>query len=670
MSAPSLNDPQRAAVEHGDGPLLIFAGAGSGKTRVLTHRCASLLNQGVKPGQILLVTFTKKAAGEMRDRMVAMVGKGAKGLVAGTFHSVCAGGLRKRADLIQRTATFEIYTGDEQETVLKQVVEELRLDKKRYVAKELVEKIAQHKQKALLPSDVVLEDDEAKIFQDIWFEYEAWLRYGNALDFEDLIVNMMRLAERDDAVGEELRQRFRHVMVDEFQDTNLTQYRLVRAFGANGNLCVVGDDDQSVYQWRGADRSIILGFKKDFPDAKVVKLEQNYRSTKNIVASALGVISKGENREPKSLWTANPEGPRVALVECPDDRDEGVFVAGRIKQLVRAGVDASEIAVLYRSHSLSRPVEDELRLGGIPYAVIGGHSFYERKEVKDVLAYLRLAKNSDSDVDLMRVANRPVRGIGPGTLKKLREIAKKKKTSMFGAIEFAAWSPDIRLKEREQLGKLKELVGVLASKTMTMRPSDAAALILDVTRYKKMWEDEALEAKTASAREDADERAKNCDQVVESIVYYEKRTLDEGETPTVLGYLQDVALLTDQDRADATAKVSLMTVHAAKGLEFDFVFVVGFEAKLFPHENAMTPEEIGEERRLAYVAITRARRQLWITHCASRLRYGRVIEGRPSMFVEDLPADSVVSLTQFEYEKKERAAAMKLNVRTNPELSS
>jgi DNA helicase-2/ATP-dependent DNA helicase PcrA len=442
-------------------------------------------------------------------------------------------------------------------------------------------------------------------------------------------------------------------MVDEFQDTNLTQYRLVRAFGSSRNLCVVGDDDQSIYQWRGADRSIILGFKTDFPDAKVVKLEQNYRSTKHIVGTALGVIAKGLNREPKSLWTANPEGPRVALIECPDDRYEGQFVAGRAKKLVRAGVQASEIAVLYRSHSLSRAIEDELRLGGIPYAVIGGHSFYERKEVKDVLAYLRLAKNPDSDVDLMRIVNRPIRGVGPGTVKKLRELAKRKKVSMLEAIDHTTLSSEIRLKEREQLGKFRDMIRGLSAKTMTMRPSDAAAVLIADTGYRAMWDKEALEAKTTSAREDAEDRAKNCDQVVESIVYYEKRTLDEGETPTVLGYLQDVALLTDQDSTDALAKMSLMTVHAAKGLEFDFVFIVGFERGIFPHMNAIMPEDIDEERRLAYVAITRARRQLWMTYCGTRLRYGRIIESSPSIFIEDLPPESHVALTMYEYVQKE-----------------
>jgi DNA helicase-2/ATP-dependent DNA helicase PcrA len=639
----------------------------SGKTKTLTARTVRLLQQGVRPGAMLLVTFTKKAAAEMRHRIDKVAPGATRGLVSGTFHSVCAAGLRKRAQHVQRTPSFEIYTRDEQEVVLKQVLDDMKIDRKVVDLGETLEKIGLCKQKALRPHDINPMDEDEERFREIWIQYEDWLQYGDAFDFEDLIVNMMRLAEREDEIGMDLRARFEHVMVDEFQDTNMTQYRLVRALGAKRNVCVVGDDDQGIYSWRGADRSIILGFKTDFPDARIVKLEQNYRSTKHIVGAALAVIEVAEGREPKSLWTANPDGPRVTVIECPDDREEGTFVKDRARLLIKAGAAPGDMAVLYRSHSLSRPIEDELRLAAIPYVVVGGHSFYERKEVRDVLAYLRLATKPNSDVDLIRVINRPVRGIGAGTVKKLREVAKRKKVSMWEALDHAAWSPDIRLKEREQLTKFKEIMSGLCGRTMNMRPSDMAAMLIEETRYKAMWLEEAIGAKSTRAMEDAEERAKNCDQVVESIAYYEKRMGNVGETPTVLGYLEEVALLTDQDSADAEAKMVLMTVHAAKGLEFDYVFIVGMEKGVFPHQNAVLAPDKNEERRLAYVAITRARRQLWLTYCARRLRYGQIVTSDPSVFLDDLPEQHRVWITQYEYEQKERAA-MRLNVRNDRAL--
>jgi len=577
-----LNPPQRQAVEHGNGPLLIFAGPGSGKTATITHRVARLIERGVPAGRILLVTFTNRAAREMMDRVDTLCGEASRRLVAGTFHSVCARYLRKHAERIGRTPNFSIYDTDDQHTVLRQIVADLKLEKDTYGPDNLAERISVAKQRGLVPGDVDPKDEFEKNVEQIWLDYEKALIDGNALDFEDLICAMMRMAEADDELGASLRARFDHVLVDEFQDVNLTQYRLIRALGSKRNVCVVGDDAQAIYNWRGADRTIIRGFKTDYPDATVIKLEQNYRSSGHIVGATLALVKHGADCEPKQLWTANPPGPRVAVIECPREREEGRFITDNIRHLLGAGTERGQIAVLYRMHSLSRAIEDPLRLAAIPYVVVGGYTFYERREVRDILGYLQMVVNRDSNLALERIINCPPRGIGPATLRRLREMARRKHASMWSTLPAAAQAPDIKQREQDQLAAFRTLMEDALDKAVAMRPADVARYVVHDMHYRRMWERQAAEADTWTKKQEAHERALNCDQMIESVAEYERRTLDVGATPTLTGYLHEVALLTDRDKAHTGDRVTLMTYHASKGTEFNYVFVPAAEHGICP----------------------------------------------------------------------------------------
>ena len=663
-----LNPQQAEAAMHVDGPLVIFAGAGSGKTASVTHRCANLLRSGVPAHEILLVTFTNKAANEMKERMARMVGRDLlRGLWAGTFHSVAARFLRTYAHEVDRRQDFVIYDDRHQETVVRQIVDELGLDKKVFGSKLLVERIQLAKQDAKTP-DGVLEGDPSPDeiqFADIWRRYENWLRSSNAMDFEDLILFGMRLAESDTDTGRALRSRFRYVTVDEFQDTNTTQYRMVKALATNRNFCVVGDDDQCIYTWRGAKVENIRSFTTEFPDAKVVKLEQNYRSTKNVVGAALAVIAQSKDRVPKELWTANEDGARVAFIKCPDDRLEAKFVAERVKKLMNGQNSLEDVAVLYRTHAQSRVIEDALRMWSIPYRIIGGHGFYDRKEIRDLMSYLRLIVNCDSDVDLLRVINEPARGVGAGTVGRLRDVATSMKVSLWSALPYARKTPEIRPREREGIGRFTDMMNVLMLDAMGMRPSEVALKAIFETGYKVSLQMEAKELKALGRNKEAEEeeeRAANCDELVEAIAYYERTTLDSGEIPTLRGYLEMVALMLEKDKEKADERLTLMTVHASKGLEFAHLFLVGVEDGHFPGRDAAL-EDIEEARRLVYVGMTRARRQLWMTHCEQRMRYTEIIECSPSRFLFDMSKagrpvliPSLVGLTLSKYEDLERQA--------------
>ncbi len=639
-SMAELNDPQHAAVEHVEGPLLVFAGAGSGKTRVITYRVANLLaNHGVPPYRILAVTFTNKAAGEMKSRLVGLAGPEIVGdLWVGTFHSVCARILRRYHDEVGLGRHYVIYDDSDQKAVVARVMKALDLDDKEYPPKLVVSRLHRMKREGLRPEEVVATPVFDDVHVEIYSRYQAALRTANAVDFEDLIVHVMRIAEDPaSAAGDELRRRFRHVLVDEFQDTNRTQYRLVRALAAREqNLCVVGDDDQSIYRWRGADVRNIRGFKKDFPGAVVVKLEQNYRSTGNIVAAALGVIEPAHEREPKRLWTSAPAGDPVTIRAVRDERAEAAFVVETIRGERRRDVALSDVAVFYRIHAQSRVLEEALRAENVPYQIVGGTRFFDRAEVKDCLSYLKLIDNPKSDQDLLRVINSPPRGIGQKTVARLIDVAAMHGTAIYESLAAAGSSGGLAAGTVKKVDAFRQMIESLRDEAMRLGPSELASRTLDVTHYRSTLR----EQDTA----ESDARLENLAELVGSVAEYEDDAREAGETPSLGGYLERVSLVADVDALKDVPAVSLMTVHSAKGLEFTTVILTGMEEEVFPYRglDASEIEELDEERRLAYVALTRARERLLITHASSRMLFGQTRYQVPSRFLQDLPPENVV----------------------------
>jgi DNA helicase-2/ATP-dependent DNA helicase PcrA len=642
-----LNDPQAQAVAHVNGPLLVFAGAGSGKTRVITYRVANLVALArVPPYRILAVTFTNKAAGEMRARLTRLCGEDvAHDLWVGTFHATCAKLLRRFGDAVGLASNFVIYDTDDQKQVVVRALREMDLDEKRYPPRMVLSKIHHEKQECRSPEamsvDSYVDDAVVKLFA----RYEAQLRAANAVDFEDLITKVVELLEKNpelpggSCAGDLLRRRFSHVLVDEFQDTNHAQYRFLRALTqTHKNLCVVGDDDQSIYRWRGADVRNIRGFKTDFPDALVVKLEQNYRSSGRIVKGALGVIAPSRQREPKELWTANAEGAPIEVVATKDERDEAAHVVRVIHEAQRAGVDPGQIAVFYRVHAQSRVLEEALRAVNLPYQIIGGTKFYERAEIKDALAYLRILVNPKSDVDLLRVINTPPRGIGNTTIERLVAFANGLGITLHDALWRADESKDIAGAAQKRLHGVRELLALLRNRMTLISPSELLDEILEKTGYR-----EGLRAEDSP---EADARLENLEELIGSIDDYEAEARAAGEEPSLAGYLERVTLQSDVDGMKDAPRVTLMTVHGAKGLEFEVVLLTGMEEEMFPYRG-LDPggdEELEEERRLAYVAITRARTRLVMTWADTRQIFGMTRWGRPSRFIGDLPADAVEQL--------------------------
>jgi DNA helicase-2/ATP-dependent DNA helicase PcrA len=631
----ALNAPQAEAVAHVRGPLLVFAGAGSGKTRVITYRMANLVACArVPPFRILAVTFTNKAAKEMRARLDTLVGTAiAHDLWVGTFHATCARLLRVHGHAIGLGKNFVIYDNADQKAVVNRVLADLDLDDKRYPPKVVLERILKQKQEGVSPDDmpVLSYFDEAIV--KAYRAYDAKLRTCNAVDFEDLIFGMVKiLIDPKSPEGDKIRRRFEYVLVDEFQDTNATQYRLLRELARDHkNLCVVGDDDQSIYRWRGADIRNIRGFRNDFAGAKVVKLEENYRSTKRIVAAALGVIAQSAQREPKELWTSNADGDPVEIVGVLDEREEAAFVTGVILEERAKGVPPGQIAVFYRIHAQSRVLEEALRAENLPYQIVGGTRFYDRAEIKDALAYLRILVNPQSDVDLVRVINTPARGIGASTLERLFAHSRANRTSLYQMLTQLESLDDIGTGPRKKLLAFRGLLESLDKLSAELVPSDLLQVLLDKTGYRK--------ALTEEGTPEADARLENLAELYGSLKDYEMESEASGETATLGGFLERVSLQSDIDVAPE-ARILLMTVHAAKGLEFELVLVTGLEEAMFPYRGMDTGEEeqLEEERRLAYVAITRARRRLVLTHTTYRQIFGNTRYGEPSRFLDDIPA--------------------------------
>jgi DNA helicase-2/ATP-dependent DNA helicase PcrA len=638
---PELNEPQREAVAHVHGPLIVFAGAGSGKTRTITYRIANLIaSEGVPPYRILAVTFTNKAAAEMRERIERLTGpEVARDLWAGTFHSVCARLLRRHYASVGLSKNYVIYDDGDQKALLTRVLKDMSLGDQNYPPKMLLGLFSREKREGYYPAETRKEGRLESTLCDIYERYQQALVRCDATDFDDLLFYMTRIAESDSVDGQELRTRFSHVLVDEFQDTNAIQYRLVHAFSERTrNLCVVGDDDQSIYRWRGADVRLIRNFRRDFPDAKVVKLEQNYRSTKNIVEAALGVIQPARERVAKVLWTSAASGDPVRVRALNDEREEATFVAGSIRGEIARGTSADQIAVFYRVHAQSRTLEEALRSLNVPYQIIGGMKFFERAEVKDLLAYLRVILNPKSDTDLLRIINVPPRGIGDKTVDKLLALAAENTTSASEALSALTQTDELGAAAKKKLSAFRDLLAELSGLASEVSASVLAQRVLDATGYVA-----TLKAEDSA---EADARLGNLEELVGAILDYEKDAEERGEEATLAGYLERVSLIANADTRSDGKMVSLMTVHSAKGLEFDSVFLTGMEETIFPYKgvdqnHGESEEELDEERRLAYVAITRARRRLAITHASTRLLFGRTHYLEASRFLDDLPANVV-----------------------------
>ncbi|MET0791094.1 MAG: UvrD-helicase domain-containing protein [Polyangiaceae bacterium] len=633
-----LNDPQRQAVLHTEGPLLVFAGAGSGKTRTIIYRIANLLASGVPPYRILAVTFTNKAAGEMKSRLSELAGaEVTRDLWVGTFHSVCAKLLRRYSEEVGLKRNFVIYDDSDQKAVLTRIIRELNLSDQEYPPKLMASLISKEKREGRGPSEVKGDAGFNDSLPEIYVRYQKALRLANAVDFDDLLYLMALIAENPNSPGgTELRNRFLHVLVDEFQDTNLIQYRLIRALSAQRrNLCVVGDDDQSIYRWRGADVRLIRSFRRDFSDAVVIKLEQNYRSTGNIVRAALGVIEAADQREPKKLWTDHEPGEKVKVRLVKDEREEASFIVRTVKSEMARGVPADQIAIFYRVHAQSRTLEEAFRAANQPYKIVGGMKFFDRAEVKDLLSYLRLIDNPMSDTDLARVINVPARGIGKQTVEHLLNVASESALSAYDAVDAVVRASELGSAARKKLAAFKARMEGLREEAKGLSPHALAGRVLEVTGYRDVL------IKDDNAESDA--RLGNLEEMVGSIADYE-RELGGDEEATLSGYLERVSLVNATDALEGLPTVSMMTVHSAKGLEFRSVFIAGMEEEIFPYSRVSheEPEEVDEERRLAYVAITRARERLYIVHAGMRTLFGKTRYSSPSRFLRDLPADTFV----------------------------
>lgn len=627
----ALNTQQFQAVSTTEGPLLILAGAGSGKTRVITYRIAYLIEEkGVEPQGILSVTFTNKAADEMKERVAGLLGQRARGLWIGTFHAICVRILRQDIARVGRRGDFIIYDAADQRALVKDCMEELGINQEMYEPKAVARGISSLKN-TLREPDALQEDFglDAKIAR-VYRLYQEKLKRLNALDFDDLLVETIRLCETVPDALSSYQESFRYIMVDEYQDTNHAQYRLIRLLSrGHRNICVVGDDDQGIYGFRGADVTNILEFEKDYPDAVVVTLSQNYRSTQTILTAASAIIQKNGRRRPKTLWTRNPQGMKVVLCQAPDEEKEAEEVFQAIERLrQRGGRDYGDVCILYRTHAQSRALEEAARRHGIPYLLVGSVRFYERKEIKDVLAYLRVLVAPDDTVSFQRIVNVPPRGIGEETTKKAEALAVEKGISLEEALSRCAGGlpPTQRKAVEAFLGVLCDLREKSRSASGGLRTSELVALLLEKTGYQ-----EALKKRPLP---EAEERMGNLQELISAVEAF------EGDLPQ---FLDRVALFSDQDDLkEGTGAVTLMTLHCAKGLEFPVVFITGMEEGLFPHASALTNgKEMEEERRLCYVGMTRAREHLFLFSAERRRLYGSLRWNGPSRFLDEVPQDLV-----------------------------
>jgi DNA helicase II / ATP-dependent DNA helicase PcrA len=625
----NLNPSQREAVLHTEGPLLVIAGAGSGKTRVLTHRVAHLITAvGVKPNEILAITFTNKAAGEMRERLTSMLGPTARAIWILTFHSACGRILRSEAERLGYRSNFTIYDTADQVRVVKQCLEELQKDPKRFVPRGVHVQISNAKNGLVTPAMYAerISSFYDQTIAEVYDLYQRKLAASNAVDFDDMLMLTVQILERFPEARKKWRNAFRYVLVDEYQDTNHAQYRLLQLLAEkHQNLCAVGDPDQSIYAFRGADIRNILEFERDFPATRTIALEQNYRSTNAILGAANAVIDHNSERKPKRLWSELGEGDPVRVIEVEDEGAEARYVAAQIAGLVEEGYNGSEIAVFYRMNAQSRVLEQTLRLHGIGYQVIGGPRFYERAEVKDATAYLQVLDNTDDAVSLMRIANRPKRGIGDTTISKLVAYADAHGISLFDALA----RPTEAGLGTAAVKAVTGLRNVLDSLRSAAQELEVPELLQEVLERSG-----TLEAFEAERTIEARGRIENLEAFVDGARQYTQ----EAEEPTLSGFLQEISLYSDQDALSGDgSNVTLMTIHNAKGLEFRAVFVVGVEEEIFPSARSIEEQGVEEERRLFYVGLTRAQERLTLTHASSRLLWGRTTAHLPSRFLDELP---------------------------------
>lgn len=670
----TLNAEQREAVFHTEGPLLILAGAGSGKTRVLTHRIAYLIEEkGINPWNILAITFTNKAAGEMRERVDDIVGFGSESIWVSTFHSTCVRILRRHIDRLGYDNNFTIYDSDDQKTLMKDVCKLLQIDTKTYRERTILSAISSAKDEMVTPEEYELNaygDFSKKKIAEAYKEYERQLKANNALDFDDLLVKTVQLFQTQPEILEYYQDRFRYIMVDEYQDTNTVQFKLISLLAAKyKNLCVVGDDDQSIYKFRGANIQNILSFEKEFEDTKVIKLEQNYRSTSTILDAANAVIKNNVGRKAKSLWTENGEGEKIQFRQFDTAYDEAEYIVGDIRERVDNGKAAyCDHAVLYRTNAQSRLFEEKMITANIPYKIVGGVNFYARKEIKDLLAYLKTIDNGKDDLAVRRIINVPKRGIGLTTVNRITEAAQQRGISFYEALCSADLVPGLG-RSISKLESFAAMIEYFRKEAEHLSITELMEEILTETGY--------VEELKAEGEEEAEARLQNIDEFLNKIAAYEESC--EEELPTLSGFLEEVALVADIDSLDEESDyVVLMTLHSAKGLEFPYVYLAGMEDGIFPSYMTITaddPTEIEEERRLCYVGITRAKKELAMTCARRRMIRGETQYNKMSRFLKEVPLQllstgKIVEKEELELPKQNSYVQAKQSFQAKPFMIS
>lgn len=658
----TLNEPQREAVNYTDGPLLILAGAGSGKTRVLTHRIAYLIDEkGVNPWNILAITFTNKAAGEMRNRVDQLVGYGSESIWVSTFHSMCVRILRRHIGLLGYDTNFTIYDTDDQKTLMKDICKLLQIDTKILKERSLMASISHAKEELITPEEFTLNaggDFSQRKVAEVYTEYERQLRANNALDFDDLLLKTVQLFQTQRDVLDYYQERFRYIMVDEYQDTNTVQFELVRLLASRyRNLCVVGDDDQSIYKFRGANIKNILNFEQFFEETKVIKLEQNYRSTGNILNAANAVIRNNYGRKKKTLWTDNGDGGKIRLRQFDTAFDEAEYIVDDIRRHVDDGEGAyNDHAILYRTNAQSRMFEEKFVSANVPYKIVGGINFYARREIKDLLSYLKTVDNGKDDLAVRRIVNVPKRGIGLTSINRVQDYAAAYEIGCYDALRAVDLIPNIG-RGASKLESFVALIEHFKTDAKDMSISDLMQEIIEETGY--------IESLQAEDLIEAEARIENIDELMSKIAAYEEDCEERNEPATLSGFLEEVALVADIDSLDEnTDYVVLMTLHSAKGLEFPHVYLAGMEEGLFPSYMTISSgdqDELEEERRLCYVGITRAEEELTLTCARRRMVRGETQFNRMSRFLKEIPMELVSTGELFQKEEKPEKLAQKTN---------